>query len=165
MSEPVAFEDFFTETHVRVRASLLAAIGDRDLAFEAADEAFARAFLDWERVSRMEAPRAWVSRVALNVARRRMRRRALEERLLRRSLPRTEMPAPAGEVWDLVSGLPERQRVAVVLRYVGDLTEEQIGEAMGIKRGTVSRTLGEAQKRLAIELRADESTGDSHERV
>jgi DNA-directed RNA polymerase specialized sigma24 family protein len=56
---------------------------------------------------------------------------------------------PTGEVWDLVRALPERQRIAVVLRYVADLTEPDIAIAMGIARGTVASTLAAARARLA----------------
>src|SRR4051812_28278706 len=93
-----SFEDFYAETHKRMRASLVVAVGDKDLAFDAVDEAYARAFLAWDRVSAMDAPRAWVYRVALNVVRRRARRRSFEQALLRRSAPVPDLPAAAGEV-------------------------------------------------------------------
>ena len=101
----------------------------------------------------MEAPRSWVYKVALNVVRRRTRRRTMEQVLLRRAATEPELPAAAGEVWFVVRELPERQRLAVVLRYLGDLTEAQIAEVMGIKRGTVSRTLTDAHTTLAAALR------------
>ncbi len=164
-NQPPAFDDFFRDTHVQLRAALVVATGDRDLAFDAADEAFARAFVDWARVGCMAEPRAWVYRVGINVARRRVRRRNLEATLFRKIRPRTDLPAPAGELWHLVAGLPQRQQTAIVLRYLGDLTEEQIGVVMGVKRGTVSRTLGDAHARLAVALTVDDVKGDSNERV
>src|SRR4051794_39625212 len=155
-----SFEDFYAETHRRMRASLVVAVGDKDMAFDAVDEAYARAFLAWERVATMEAPQAWVYRVALNVVRRRARRRSMEERLLRRTTPPPELPPAAGEVWLVVRDLPERQRLAVVLRYLGDLTEAQIAQVMGIQRGTVSRTLADAHHALGAALRYEPSMGD-----
>jgi RNA polymerase sigma-70 factor, ECF subfamily len=150
MMPPVtSFEDFYAATHKRVRASLVVAVGDKDLAFDAVDEAYARALLAWDRIGATDAPQAWVFKVALNVVRRRVRRRAMEHVLLRRVAADPVLPASAGEVWLVVRGLPERQRTAVVLRYLGDLTEAQIGEVMGIKRGTVSRTLADAHRALA----------------
>lgn len=146
------FEAFYEQEHARVRAALTVLVGDADLAADATDEAFARAYLHWDRVARMHAPRAWVVKVGLNVVRRRERRRAMERTLLRRIAVPAELPAPAGEVWLLVADLPPRQRTAVVLRFVADLTEEQIATAMGVKRGTVSATLVAAQRRLAAAL-------------
>ena len=56
----------------------------------------------------------------------------------------------------LVADLPARQREAVLLRHVGELTEQEIAEAMGVARGTVSSTLRSAYKRLNAEIHADE---------
>jgi RNA polymerase sigma factor (sigma-70 family) len=162
MPAVTSFEDFYADTHKRVRASLVVAVGDKDLAFDAVDEAYARALLAWDRVGAMEAPRSWVYRVAVNVVRRRVRRRSMEHVLLRRTAAEPILPAVAGEVWLLVRDLPERQRLAIVLRYLGDLTEAQIAEVMGIKRGTVSRTLADAHESLAAALH-DERSENPHD--
>ena len=58
------------------------------------------------------------------------------------------MPAPAGEVWDLVAALPERQRQVVVLRHVADLKEAQYASVLNISRSTVSTTFRDAHQRL-----------------
>ncbi len=99
----------------------------------------------------MDSPSGWTYRVALNEARRRIRRRALEERFLRRS-DRSDVEPPSGELWYLVSALGPRQRQAVVLRHVGQLREVEIADAMGITRGTVSATLRAAYRALRVEL-------------
>jgi RNA polymerase sigma factor (sigma-70 family) len=44
--------------------------------------------------------------------------------------------------------LPERQRLAVFLRYYADLDYAAIGEALGIRTGTVSATLNAAHAAL-----------------
>lgn len=56
----------------------------------------------------------------------------------------------------LVANLPVRQREAVLLRHVAQLTEQEIADAMGVKRGTVSSTLRSAYQRLGIAI--DDST-------
>lgn len=159
---PDGFERFFAAHHRRVLSVLTVVSGDVDLANEATDEAFARAFERWERVSCMADPAGWVYRVAVNTARRRARRRSREATLLG-SAPRFggggEPPAMV-EFWELVNGLPERQRVAVVLRYVGDLTEPQIAEAMGIRRSTVNATLNKALHNLRQELVSQRDEAD-----
>ena len=133
---------------------LAASTGDASLACEAADEAVARAYERWERVSQMASPSGWTYRVALNDARRRARRAAFEQRILRRIRP-ADVPGPTGELWLIVAGLPPRQRTAVLLRHVGQLTEAEIADVMGVARGTVSSTLRAAYKRLGTEI-ADE---------
>jgi RNA polymerase sigma factor (sigma-70 family) len=141
------FDEFYSSEHPRVLAAMTLVAGSLDPAREATDEAFARALDRWDRVRDMAAAGGWVYRVALNVLRRRMRRAALERRLLARQ-PEAVMPAAAVEIWDLVRDLPERQRTAVVLRYVADLPEREVAAAMGIARGTVSATLVAARTRL-----------------
>lgn len=143
------FDSWYADQRPRVYVSMLAFSGDADLAAEVTDEAFTRAVARWKRVAAMESPGGWTQRVALNVLRRRLRRRRVEARLLRMTVDRPQASLPTGEVWDLVRSLPERQRTAVVLRYVADLTEPDIATAMGIARGTVASTLAAARRRLA----------------
>ncbi len=163
MVEHLGFAEFYEAEHGRVVTSLLLATGQVDGARDATDEAFLRALMAWPRVQQMESPAGWTFRVALNVVRRRERRRSLERRLLARKAPDPDVPAPAGEAWALVADLPRRQRTAVVLRYVADLTEAQVASAMGISRSTVSSTLADAQRRLATSLQeAPDPTGGSH---
>lgn len=148
------FEDWYRRLHPRVLAIVAVTCGDADVACDSVDEAFTRALDRWEKVSTMSSPDAWVYRVALNVMRRRFNRRLLERRLLMR---RVVAPPPAEgelhpELWAHVGHLPERQRMAVLLRYVGDLTEAEVAGAMGISRGAVSASLAAARSRLASGL-------------
>ncbi len=154
------FESFYRSHHARLVASMLVTTGDTDVARDAVDEAFTRALARWERVGAMTSPAGWTYRVALNVARRRFRRRALEDRLLARHRPPTETPPALDHTRELVAGLAPRQRTAMVLRYVADLTEPEIAKAMGIRRSTVSATLAAARTRLARDL-ADDTVGDA----
>ena len=70
---PGSFDAFYRIEYPRVVA-LTYALGGRAAAEDLAQEAFLRAHRDWERVGRMEAPRAWVRRVAVNLCRSRWRR-------------------------------------------------------------------------------------------
>jgi RNA polymerase sigma factor (sigma-70 family) len=150
---PEPFADWYERTHPQLLGSVMWVCGDPDVTADVVDEAFARALSRWSRVGGMRSPEGWVYRVALNVWRRSERRRALEQRLLRRHPPRTvEVTTPAGEVWEVVKTLPVRQRTAIALRYVADLTESQISEIMGVRRSTVSVLLRRAHERLAALL-------------
>jgi RNA polymerase sigma-70 factor (ECF subfamily) len=148
------FEPWYLREHPKVVAALTWVAGDAHIAADAADEAFARAYADWRKVGQMASPGGWVYRVALNVVRRRTRRAALERRAV-------EPPAEVAqvvdrEIWTVVQQLPERQRVAVVLRYLLDLPEQQVAMAMGISRGTVASALAAARRRLAAWLTDEE---------
>ena len=60
-------------------------------------------------------------------------------------------------MWQIVAELPERQRLAVVLRHIAGLTEADIGASMGITRGTVSATLRQAYASLRLEITDDQA--------
>lgn len=158
MDEQVGeFEDWYQRAHPALVTALAVATGDADLAADSVDEALARALPRWDG---LDDPTAWTYRVALNVARRRMRRRSMEERLLRRTVPAADLPGPTGELWLLVADLPARQREAVALRHVAHLTEAQVAAAMGVARGTVSSTLraAHAALRQALTPETEEAT-------
>jgi RNA polymerase sigma factor (sigma-70 family) len=151
------FDHWYEAEHARVLGVCAALSGDRDAAADATDEAFARAMDRWDRVGTLDKPGAWVQVVALNYLRRALRRRGRERFLHRGShglSPELALPNP--ELWVAVRELPERQRLAVVLRYVADRPEAEIAEIMGVTRGTVAATLSAARSRLASVLRDDE---------
>ena len=52
-----------------------------------------------------------------------------------------------------VASLPERQRLAVFLRYYADLDYAAIASALGIETGTVAATLNAAHRKLQRTLK------------
>jgi RNA polymerase sigma factor (sigma-70 family) len=94
----------------------------------------------------------WVCRIVLNEARKRTR-------VERRYVP-TELADEAsanghhepGAAAAALAALPERQRLALFLRYYADLDYAGIAEALGISRGTVSATLHAAHANLQSKL-------------
>jgi RNA polymerase sigma-70 factor (ECF subfamily) len=151
-----SFDAWYDREHDRMIATLLLTTGDLELAIEGVDEACSRALERWSRISAMESPSGWAYRVAMNHASRLARRRKTEERLFRKLVPKPDLPAPAGEIWELVESLPQRQRQIVMLRYVAELPEREIAAALGISRGTVSSTLHDARRHLGQLLNDDD---------
>jgi RNA polymerase sigma factor (sigma-70 family) len=98
--------------------------------------------------------------VAVNLVHRRGRRQRTERTALDRFRPTssttTTAAPPEIELWQAVAALPQRQRVAVVLRYLGDLTEAQTAEAMGVAPGTASAALSAARASLSRTLAIEE---------
>lgn len=152
-----AFEEWYRTAWPKLVGSLVVIVGDRDLAADLAAESAVRVLERWERGS-IEHPTAWAHQVAINLARRRARREALETRVLRHAGhdEAVEPPALPSEVWVALRRLPNRQRTAIALRYLGDLTQAEIAQSMGISPGTVAATLHAARQRLASMLDVDE---------
>jgi RNA polymerase sigma factor (sigma-70 family) len=150
------FEAWYREAWPALVGSLALQTGDPELAREAAAEAASRAWEQGDRVGAMDAPTGWAYRVAVNVTRRRGRRRAMEDRLLRRHLPAEAVPVADSdaEIWAAVAALPAQQRTVIALRYVLDLSQAQIAVELGVAPGTVAASLHKARRRLASVLDA-----------
>ncbi|WP_432537765.1 RNA polymerase sigma factor [Kineococcus arenarius] len=150
----LVFEHWYRRELPRVRQALTLATGDPALAEEATAEAFARALVHWPRLRTTASPAGWVYTTALNQVRRSWRRALLEHRYTRRHrdepVHAPELPDPA--LWRAVAELPERARTAIALRYIADLTENEVAAAMNVSRGTVATTLSRARATLAAQL-------------
>ena len=165
------FAAWYRNEHPRLLATMTIVTRDLHTAQDVTSEAFARALAAWGRVSAMDSPTGWTYHVALNLARRRARRAALEQRLLRRIVASDDgLPVErSAELWDAVRALPPRARTAIALRYAAGLTEAEVAAAMHVALGTASATLSAARRTLAITLggpptSVDESGSDEEER-
>lgn len=65
-----------------------------------------------------------------------------------------QMPALDEQLWQAVGALPERQRSAVVLRYVADLPHREIAAAMGCSVEAARRSLHEGLTKLRKAVQA-----------
>lgn len=144
----------------RLVGTLVLLTGDREVARDAAQEALVRLCREWPKVRRMAVPGAWLTRVAVNVARSQYRRRGAERRAYGRvGLAPDERREP--DVADrltvrgALAALPERQREVIVLRYYLDLDQAGIADALGIGVGTVKSSLSRGLARLRTELDLD----------
>src|SRR5690349_2833533 len=101
-----AFEQWYRAAYPGMAESVMRVVGNRDVARDATDEAFARAFARWADLRTMQSPSGWTYRVAVNAARRQLRRSAAEARLLLLEPVPMPAPPPGGEAWSLVADLP-----------------------------------------------------------
>jgi RNA polymerase sigma factor (sigma-70 family) len=63
-----------------------------------------------------------------------------------------EVAARDGGVWELVRSLPGKQRTAVALRYLADLSHGEIGAVMGTSEAAARRNVFEGLQRLRERL-------------
>lgn len=124
--------------------------GDDGLARDAVQDGFARALRSAGRF-RGEAPlEAWVWRIVINAAR--DARPGAEIELVADPPDSPQRPSSQNGSGSAFAGwiaaLPERQRLAVFLRYAADLDYRGIALVLDVEVGTVSATLHAAHERL-----------------
>jgi RNA polymerase sigma factor (sigma-70 family) len=155
------FSRLVDATRDRVYALALSLTRSPHDAEDVAQEAFVRAYkaLRSYAPSRIRAlqPRAWLAKIALNVWRNRtrgIRREAVEldERWPADSRDEphvsAERSAAARDLRALLSRLPERYRVAVVLRHAYDVPYGEAAAALGIPVGTLKANVHRGTRML-----------------
>jgi RNA polymerase sigma-70 factor (sigma-E family) len=130
------FDEFFDELFPRAQALALRILGNRGAAEDAAAEALTRAYVRWPRLRGLSYRDGWVLRVTSNLSIDAVRRRAA---------PTGPMQVTDTEDLDTLRvalsaalhSLPERQRAVIALRYLSDLSEAEVANALGMAVGTV----------------------------
>lgn len=134
---------------------------DRADAEDLLQAALAKTYLAWDRIQDRSSVDGYVRRAMVNTQISWWRRRKLE------IYPTDELPdlpiddhTRRSELHDALGRalrrLPERQRLAVILRYYEDMSEAEIAEYLGVSVGTVKSTVSRAMARL----RDDAGLGD-----
>lgn len=155
MGDDGSFEAWYARAQPRLVRSFALDTGDLALAQDVVAEACAALYRRWER-DRPADPDAWAAVAAFHElgARRRSWRRE------RRNGDVLALAGEAGEpglVVDVdlalaIRALPPRMRRAVVLRYVADLPEAGVAEAMDLSLGGASALLAQARSQLRSRL-------------
>jgi RNA polymerase sigma-70 factor (sigma-E family) len=136
--------------------------GDRMLAEDLVQEAFARLAARFPELRDPGAFGAYLRTTVTNLARSHFRRLSLERSFLEREVAMQTaggVPESHPEVWDAVLRLPPRQRAAIALRYYEDLPVDQAAAVLGCPAGTVksltSRGIAQLRKDLVAEPARD----------
>lgn len=142
----VAFDGLFK---VAYRAAY-PILGNREEAEDCAQEAMARALVRWHTISDHAEP--FVARVAINQAIDRGRKLTRGRRIVIESPEWGSDEHAAFErrriLVEALGQLPKRQREAVALRYLADLPERDVAQALGWSLGTVKSTVSRGLDKL-----------------
>lgn len=145
-------ETFCGHEYPRIVGILTLYCRDQAVAEELAQEALARAWARWDKVSKLDSPQAWLYRVAINLANDLLRRRMAERRARARMDDPQRRPAePSAEavaVRDAVSSLGRRQRTVIVLHHFLDLSLPEVADVMDVPLSTVKSLARRGRLRL-----------------
>jgi RNA polymerase sigma factor (sigma-70 family) len=151
-------EAIYREHGPRFRRVALAIVEDADAAEDVVQDAFASAMLRRRSLRGREAAAGWLWRITVNAAVNRRRRAVIERRALDRvrglACTQAHEDDRDSAVRAFVARLPERQRVALFLRYYADLEYEAIGAVLSIAPGTVAKLLHDARARIRRAIEA-----------
>jgi RNA polymerase sigma-70 factor (ECF subfamily) len=152
-----ALTELYRGAYRRLVLQLFAFTTDLTEAQDVVQEAFARALARPRGLSDVENPEAWLRTVAINVVRRRWRRRKLMDTILLRERPVQAFvqAAPEPDRADLreaLAAVPRVYREVVVLHYLADLPVDEVATLLGVPAGTVKSRLSRARAALAAHL-------------
>lgn len=146
------FRAFYERMDQRALRTARRLVGTAAVAEDLAAEALARAYARWSQVRSHPNPDAWLLRVVGNLAVDHMRRSRFTG-----PVPTTE---PTGsdrpdddavlhvDLARAVHRLSGRQQEVVVMRYLVDLSEDEVAATLGMSNGSVKTHLSRASSRL-----------------
>ena len=152
--DPVAFAALVAPARRRMVAVTARIVGVDD-AEDIVQEAMIRAFLGLSRLRDPERVEAWLTAVAVNVAKMWLRSRASQARAVA-AAGRVRPSPQERELLDVVREalelLPEGQRDVVLMHYIDDLTCQEIAHLLGTTPAAVRVRLHRARTQLRREL-------------
>jgi RNA polymerase sigma-70 factor (ECF subfamily) len=151
-------ERLYTQRHQEFVRVATAIVGTEGRAVDAVQETFARALASLDAFRREGPLAAWVWSILINTSRDQARIRQVPTDELEQALESGDGVPLADEaaVRGWIVALPERQRLAVFLRYYGGCDYRSIAEALDVEVGTVSATLSAAHRALRRMLEDEE---------
>jgi RNA polymerase sigma-70 factor (ECF subfamily) len=163
--EAAAFvETLFAKHHGEIYAYLLRMLREPELAADLTQDAFIKAYKNYETLEKPENARAWLYQIAHRVALDEIRRRKIirffpwtgESHGSAPSAERLVMDAHlSGDMQRALARIPERQRAALLLAELHDLTGVELAAALGVSHVAARALLTRARESLRQALAAE----------
>jgi len=163
--DALAVEDLVRTHEAAIYRLALSMLDDPAEADEATQDTFIAAVQRLHQYRGEAAFTTWLYAIALNVCRRRLRRRQMRQRLpalLQRLIGADTAPPPEqlaiahetdAAIWQAVKALDYKLREVIVLRYFNELRQVEIAQVLGVTDRTVRTRLHAAHEQLRLQLR------------
>lgn len=166
-----AFEELVYTYQHKVYSVAMGMMKNEQDAYDAAQETFIRVFRSIGGLKGDSALFTWIYRITMNVCLDQLRKRTKEDNTYSLSDGEDEIQIPSKdetpeqnleknlkkqEVRKAVSNLGEEMQAAIVLRYMKELSYEEIAEVLEVSIGTVKSRIFRARKALKKLLEQNE---------
>jgi RNA polymerase sigma-70 factor (ECF subfamily) len=157
-------EELFSKHQREIYAYLLRMLRDPELAADLTQDAFVKAYRAYDSLEKPENARAWLYQIAHRVALDNLRRNRIVRFIplvgeSRNSAPSAEhlvMEANlSGELQRALERIPERQRAALLLAELHDLSGLELAAALGVSHVAARALLTRARESLRQALAAE----------
>jgi RNA polymerase sigma-70 factor, ECF subfamily len=163
----VFVEALFAKHHGEIYAYLVRMLRDGDLAADLTQDAFVKAYKNYDTLQKDENARAWLYQIAHRVALDELRRRKIVRMIpwtgeARGAAPSAERLAMdlrlSGPLERALARIPERQREALILAEIHDLTGLELAAAMGVSHVAARAILTRARESLRRALASEKES-------
>ena len=163
----VFVEALFAKHHGEIYAYLVRMLRDGELAADLTQDAFVKAYKNYDTLEKNENARAWLYQIAHRVALDELRRRKIVRMIpwtgeARGAAPSAERLAMdlrlSGPLERALARIPERQRDALLLAELHDLTGLELAAAMGVSHVAARAILTRARESLRRALAAEKES-------
>lgn len=162
---PASLELLLSRHGLELARHLRRIVRDDDAAQDLLQDTFLRAHKALGRLGEGANTRAWLYRIATNLALNHVRDRSRERRAMDAHAREAESKDHGSDghdsdgarrraLWVRVAALPERQRVALTLRIADELEYADIAARMGIAAEAARANVYQATKKLRLEVQA-----------
>lgn len=158
-------EGLFAKHHTEIYAYLVRMLRDGELAADLTQDAFVKAYKAYDTLQKDENARAWLYQIAHRVALDEIRHRKIvrmvpwtgESHGASPSAERLAMDVRlSGPLERALATIPERQRAALLLAEVHDLSGLELAAAMGVSHVAARAILTRARESLRRALAAEQ---------
>jgi RNA polymerase sigma-70 factor (ECF subfamily) len=162
-------EELFAKHQNEIYVYLLRMLRDPDLAADLTQDAFVKAYRAYDSLEKPENARAWLYQIAHRVALDDIRRRRIIRFVplvgeARNSAPSAEHLVMetrlSGDLQRALARIPERQRAALLLAELHDMTGVELAAVLGVSHVAARALLTRARESLRVAL-ADERAAEA----
>ena len=157
-------ETLFAKHHGEIYAYLLRMLREPELAADLTQDAFVKAYKNYDTLEKPENARAWLYQIAHRVALDHIRRQKIVRFFPWTGESRGAVPSAEHLVMDAhlssdmqraLAKIPERQRAALLMAELHDLTGVELAEALGVSHVAARALLTRARESLRQALAAE----------